>query len=1508
MYCEFFHLERLPFNNTPDPRFFFNTPDHEEALASLIYAAEQRKGFALVTGEVGSGKTLLSRLLLTKLGATVKTAVINNTRLTGVDLLRGICREFAVNIDEATTHAEVCECLEEFLLEQYSRDKLAVVVLDEAQNLPLETFEELRMLGNLEADDAKLLQVLILGQPELQDAFRQPSMRQLHQRVFRTFHLRALSRELTEGYIKHRLQVAGLPKGEEVFNREALDAVFKHSEGIPRLVNQICDNTMLAAYTESSKQITPRLVDEVVDQMMALTAVAAKPKTRGAFARHALGLDERSEAAASSPLRRPPSAAETPRTLGDDAFVGRFQELDRMIMRLADRLEASERTLASAEQERDRASDERSGMTTEIEAVREARNQLNESLRRSETQTASLQSQVRQLLDDLRNFSGSQQSRASEATAQQQVELEEVRRARQQADQILTESRNSIRQAEERLRQLVEEAKKASSQVHEHAAQTLCDTERETAALQAQAKHALTEVHAYAKGQQNQLSDMLSQQRAEFEAVHQMRRQTSDLLTEVTRATKQADERVRALLDDARQKAENVEKQAAASLAETEQQNSALRQELTRLLDALRARDEQNSTQVVQLAAEHRKEIESTKLQLETLQKSLNQQEEEISRRGTETLAQVQTQVSVLTERMEHLRQKTEVGLNDVSVALDKATSQTRSRIEDLYRQLSEAATNARTEIQTARDAFHAGKEQMIAEMENGRVQMSGLLEETRDVLLKTKEHAGGLLADLRTQVADQTHKAERFWQTATAESAKLLNEVHSKLSETRLLGDQSRAELEGLVRDTMSEIANARTAFEAGLNSHKAEIAKLSNDATAIKTDIARRFEDARKELDAVLVKYHDSLRQRTIKMIAETDDSVAAAQTKAGQTVESLRGQLKSASDTAERIYTELQRSLAALQHNAAECRAQYESEATRMQRELPELVDRNRRLLDDAQARVETTSQQAVGAVEQLRGQIEELKDSARNSVAGIGQELDSCIEQAVTDSEKLRAETETIAANLADRMNQTRRKAEVATAHAEKAVNSIREQGRSSLGEVRTALGQMSKRSELVQQDLARVKDEIAASAKTSCQQLHDAAGSVTEQIQSLREAAQRDADANQRRLSALREQVEQGAEQIRQNANKLLDQVQTGASSLREHANELLANAQGGADKIGEQAASLLMQAHASAERFREQAETLLRRSEAISEAVRNDVGAIRGDILRETKEVREQIAGARHELVESKSESRQLLDEARDLQTQTQRRGDDLLKHAEQIKDRSEALLSLPKQIVEEASQRASALADMSKKVSGVVQQLANAGEEASRNKNMLEQANNSANDTVDLLKRHTARVGQLVGIIRQLYGSMDARIEGLRNRLEQADVLCRGVPGEIDKLREALDISPTAPLRPVEAKTGEAAHAKTDRTPGVRADKPPQRATPRPLPSPVGANANKPAATPKATQQPAVLAAGAADKRALGQIAERHKKLNEWLREVLNEEAIPGPPKPAVPPNRVDQSVPVKK
>jgi len=276
MYCEYFGLRVPPFENTPDPGFFFNTPEHQEALASLLYAVQQRKGFVLLTGEVGTGKTLLSRVLLQQLDESVRTAVITNSRLSEIELLGQICREFELPAAQTAAKAQLLERLEKFLLDHYAADEPVVLILDEAQNLPDELFEELRMMGNLEADDAKLLQVVIMGQPELHHRFGQDAMRQMRQRLFRSFHLGPLTRRQTEEYVHHRLAVSG-GDGQKLFSPEAIDLIHQHSGGLPRMINQLCDAALLTAYGKSSTQVTADTFELALDDHQHAPACRPSP-------------------------------------------------------------------------------------------------------------------------------------------------------------------------------------------------------------------------------------------------------------------------------------------------------------------------------------------------------------------------------------------------------------------------------------------------------------------------------------------------------------------------------------------------------------------------------------------------------------------------------------------------------------------------------------------------------------------------------------------------------------------------------------------------------------------------------------------------------------------------------------------------------------------------------------------------------------------------------------------------------------------------------------------------------------------------------------------------------------------------------------------------------------------------------------------------------------------------------------------------------------------------------
>jgi general secretion pathway protein A len=253
MYCPFFGLQETPFSITPDPRFLFLSPSHQEALGHLLYGIEERKGFITVTGEVGTGKTLLCRALLERLGRHVRTALIFNAFLSEIELLRSINEDFGIPAD-GTTRKELIDHLNQYLIGEFSAGRNAVLIIDEAQNLAASVLEQIRMLSNLETERGKLLQIVLIGQPELRQQLAREELRQLNQRIALRYHLQPFTRQETDDYIKHRLVVAGSHGGVQ-FSRRALSAIYRLSEGIPRKINLLCDRAMLSAYVQESNRI-----------------------------------------------------------------------------------------------------------------------------------------------------------------------------------------------------------------------------------------------------------------------------------------------------------------------------------------------------------------------------------------------------------------------------------------------------------------------------------------------------------------------------------------------------------------------------------------------------------------------------------------------------------------------------------------------------------------------------------------------------------------------------------------------------------------------------------------------------------------------------------------------------------------------------------------------------------------------------------------------------------------------------------------------------------------------------------------------------------------------------------------------------------------------------------------------------------------------------------------------------------------------------------------------------
>ena len=266
MYARHFHLDDLPFSISPNPRFLYLSPRHHEALAHLLYGVGEGGGFVALTGEVGTGKTTLCNTLLDRLPDNVDVALVLNPRLDPIELMQTLCDELHIVYPQETRSLKVLgDVLNHYLLEAHGRGRRTVVLIDEAQNLSFDVLEQIRLLTNLETHTEKLLQILLVGQPELIGILNRSELRQLNQRITARYHLNALSESECMAYVEHRLKVCGGRLG--LFTGGALRRVWRFSRGIPRLINVVCDRSLLGAFAEGRQRVNGRIVRKAIREL-----------------------------------------------------------------------------------------------------------------------------------------------------------------------------------------------------------------------------------------------------------------------------------------------------------------------------------------------------------------------------------------------------------------------------------------------------------------------------------------------------------------------------------------------------------------------------------------------------------------------------------------------------------------------------------------------------------------------------------------------------------------------------------------------------------------------------------------------------------------------------------------------------------------------------------------------------------------------------------------------------------------------------------------------------------------------------------------------------------------------------------------------------------------------------------------------------------------------------------------------------------------------------------------
>ena len=283
MYTEFFHLKEVPFSIAPDPRFFFMSDRHKEALTHLTYGLQGAGGFVMLTGEVGTGKTTVSRALAQNLTSDTRIGYIHNPAMSELELLAALCDQFKLDYDQQDLSLKILfDCLHHYLLANSQEGKSCVVIIDEAQLLSTAALEQLRLLTNLDIEHKKLLHIVLIGQPELQLKLKQPELRQLAQRITARYHLLPLTETELTSYVAYRLSIASGNPG--IFSRKVLKRIHQHTDGVPRLVNLVCDKALYCAFQARANKITPKHVEDAVKAVVVTGTSKAKSSNTGLVA------------------------------------------------------------------------------------------------------------------------------------------------------------------------------------------------------------------------------------------------------------------------------------------------------------------------------------------------------------------------------------------------------------------------------------------------------------------------------------------------------------------------------------------------------------------------------------------------------------------------------------------------------------------------------------------------------------------------------------------------------------------------------------------------------------------------------------------------------------------------------------------------------------------------------------------------------------------------------------------------------------------------------------------------------------------------------------------------------------------------------------------------------------------------------------------------------------------------------------------------------------------------
>ncbi len=870
MYQKFYGFKGKPFNITPDSRFFFSSSKHAEALSMLTYTISQRKGFAVLTGEIGSGKTSVCRVLLNQLTSGTKVAMITNTHLNKNELIHSILEDLEVPFDPGN-RVQLLSRMNEFLIEQLSLNFNVILIIDEAQNLKPEVLEELRMLSNLETEREKLLQIILVGQPQLKDMLSSPELEQLRQRICVQHHISSLNRNETLEYIDHRLKVVSADKDRQAkFTQKAIDEIYAHSRGIPRVINIICDSALLIGYATETREMTLPIIKEVQQQFQ-------HPKLLGPEEINTRLDDAKQKLISLAKTQTKELAEKQSQVKKAKSWLNQLNEQLNQARENMNKAQAEQAQVAQLWLERQKEQQKK-----EEETAKRLQS-MQEELRRCEAIELNRRSELKALTEKTALARQNLQDLDKSAKAQSRKLTGELKIGQRKVQ----ETADSLNGLNGHLNQVNGDKQKAQAE-HEEV-QTRLKLERKELSLRGEAiakkEVELKQINERLQSNQKVLLDsqsLVDQRKSELNALLSLEETQTKKLAEKQSHLKKAESSLNQLNDQLNQARENMKKaqfeqaQITQLWLERQREQQKKEGEIAKHLHAMQ--EELRRCEAIEL--KKRSEIEEFSNKLDNTSKELSEKED----RKNKVISQLKAKEFNLDRLQVNLSQSEEK-LKKAQESLIKYESQYNQRESEL-KTLTEKTALAKEKLKHLEELTKEQFEKMAEDLQSRQVQ-------TEEVKFKLAQLTSQLnkAQVQKAQLQTEQEKAERIllsrqkeWKEREQKSVSRLKVVQQGIRLCESAWTQKQAELEEStkrLKRTREELAQSEVKakkLEAELKANHLLLEELEHKASKIekeqnhirnKTD---RFQRELKELTQSWLNHQDEWRRQEKKILGQS------------------------------------------------------------------------------------------------------------------------------------------------------------------------------------------------------------------------------------------------------------------------------------------------------------------------------------------------------------------------------------------------------------------------------------------------------------------------------------------------------------------------------------------------------------------------------------------------------------------------------------------------------------